>query len=230
MMNRAIEHRGPDDNGIWISQEKTFGFSHNRLSILDLSSAGHQPMEDKNFDNIISYNGEIFNYLDINRREFLDETFSSDTDTETVLKLYKKYELGMLNMLDGMFALAIWNGEELILARDKSGKKPLYYTEKNGQFIFASEIKSILALPYILGEIDNKAVYDFLTYNIVPFPNTMFKGIYKFSPGHYMRINNNGIKDYSPYYTLKKKRSTTQMKKTYPIRFSTQHLDLLKIE
>ena len=99
MMNRAIEHRGPDDNGIWISQEKTFGFSHNRLSILDLSSAGHQPMEDKNFDNIISHNGEIFNYLDINRREFLDETFSSDTDTETVLKLYKKYELGMLNML-----------------------------------------------------------------------------------------------------------------------------------
>jgi asparagine synthase (glutamine-hydrolysing) len=134
--------------------------------------------------------------------------FDSETDTETILKMYRKFGLEMISKLNGMFAFALWDNckSELIIARDKSGKKPLYYTQQAGHFAFSSELKALFELQFVRKELDNKVLYDFLTYDLVPPPNTMFKEIFKFKPGYYMRIGLNGIIEYEPYYTLKKQR------------------------
>ena len=204
-MNAQLAHRGPDDNGIWIDEAYGLGLGQTRLSILDLSSAGHQPMHDSEAKNTIVFNGEIFNFQILNNKYLNKEAFNSHSDTETLLKLYRKFGLDMLQHLNGMFAFALWDAskEELILARDRSGKKPLYFTEMNGNFSFSSELKAIFELPWIKKEIDDKVLYDFLTYNTVATPNTMFKGISKFKPGHYMIVNKQGIKTYESFNDLK---------------------------
>jgi asparagine synthase (glutamine-hydrolysing) len=204
-MNAQLEHRGPDDNGVWIDDTQSLSLGQTRLSILDLSSAGHQPMHDSEAKNTIVFNGEIFNFQLLNNKFLNDETFNSHSDTETLLKLYRKFGLDMLQHLNGMFAFALWDAskEELILARDRSGKKPLYFTEMNGNFSFSSELKAIFELPWIKKEIDNRVLYDFLTYNTVATPNTMFKGISKFNPGHYMIVTKSGIKTYESFNDLK---------------------------
>ena len=206
-MNVQLAHRGPDDNGIWIDDTNGLALGQTRLSILDLSSAGHQPMHDFEAKNTIVFNGEIFNFQLLNNRFLNNETFKSHSDTETLLKLYRKIGLDMLQHLNGMFAFALWDAskEELILARDRSGKKPLYFTEMNGSFSFSSELKAIFELPWIKKEIDDKVLYDFLTYNTVATPNTMFKGISKFKPGHYMIVTKDGIKTYKSFNDLKYK-------------------------
>lgn len=204
-MNAKLAHRGPDDNGIWVNETHGLGLGHTRLSILDLSSAGHQPMHDTSAKNTIVYNGEVYNYKLLNDKFLKGEVFNSHSDTETILKLYNKLGKEMLLHLNGMFAFAIWDAskQELFLARDRSGKKPLYFTEMNGVFSFSSELKAIFELPWIKKEIDEKVLYDFLTYNTVATPNTMFKGIAKFRPGHYMIVNKQGIKTYESYNDLK---------------------------
>ena len=206
-MNSKLIHRGPDDNDIWLHERIPIGVAQSRLSILDLSSAGHQPMLDTTNRNLITYNGEIFNFRQLNKDYLRGEKFHSGTDTETILKMYRKFGLEMLTKLNGMFAFALWDEkkQELIIARDKSGKKPLYYTEQSGRFCFASELKALFELDWVNREIDEKVLYDFLTYDLVPPPNTMFKNIFKFKPGHFMRINTKGIIDYKPYFELKKK-------------------------
>lgn len=204
-MNEKLAHRGPDDNGIWLHQNKNIALGQTRLSILDLSSAGHQPMREKLSGNIIVYNGEIFNYKLLNEKFLQDEVFESHSDTETILKLYRKFGVDMLQHLNGMFAFALWDAqkEQLILARDRSGKKPLYYTEMNGGFSFSSELKAIFELPFIKKEIDEKVLYDFLTFNTVSTPNTMFKRISKFKPGHFMIVNSTGVQKYESFNNLK---------------------------
>ncbi len=204
-MNIKLAHRGPDDNGIWVNDSQSLALGHTRLSILDLSKAGHQPMHDAHSKNAIVYNGEVFNYRILNSKFLSDEAFHSHSDTETILKLYNKFGVKMLEKLNGMFAFAIWDNtkEELILARDRSGKKPLYFTEMNGNFSFSSELKALFELPYIKKEIDDKVLYDFLTFNTVAAPHTMFKGISKFKPGHYMIVTRDGIKTYESYNDLK---------------------------
>ncbi|TDU42887.1 asparagine synthase (glutamine-hydrolysing) [Gelidibacter sediminis] len=206
-MNKKLAHRGPDDNGIWINETHGLGLGQTRLSILDLSSAGHQPMHDFEAKNTIVFNGEIFNFQILNQKFLKDEAFNSHSDTETILKLYRKFGLDMLQHLNGMFAFALWDAskEELILARDRSGKKPLYFTEMNGNFSFSSELKALFELPWIKKEIDDKVLYDFLTYNTVATPNTMFKGIEKFKPGHYMIVTKDGVKAYESFNDLKHK-------------------------
>lgn len=206
-MNARLGHRGPDDRDIWVHRHTAVGLAQTRLSILDLSSAGHQPMMDQANRNMISYNGEIFNYRKLNDEYLKGENFDSGTDTETILKMYRKFGLDMITKLNGMFAFALWDEkrEELIIARDKSGKKPLYYTEQNGQFCFASELKALFELPWLKREVDEKVLYDFLTYNVVPPPHTMFKEVFKFKPGYFMRVSTKGILAYEPYYELKKK-------------------------
>ena len=204
-MNKKLAHRGPDDSGIWINDARNLALGQTRLSILDLSSAGHQPMQDKVAKNTIAYNGEVFNYRLLNETFLKDETFESHSDTETILKLYWKQGIDMLKHLNGMFAFALWDSkkEELILARDRSGKKPLYFAEMNGNFSFASELKALFQLPWITKELDEKVLYDFLTFNTIPTPNTMFKGISKFKPGHYMIVNKDGIQTYESFNDLK---------------------------
>ncbi|MDC3181481.1 asparagine synthase (glutamine-hydrolyzing) [Flavobacteriaceae bacterium] len=204
-MNARLTHRGPDDNGIWINEAHGLGLGQTRLSILDLSDAGHQPMHDNSAKNTIVYNGEVFNYQLLNDKFLNGERFNSHSDTETILKLYSTLGIEMLQHLNGMFAFALWDAskEELILARDRSGKKPLYFSEMNGNFSFSSELKAIFELPWIKKELDDKVLYDFLTYNTVATPNTMFKGIYKFKPGHYMVVTKDGIKTYESFNDLK---------------------------
>jgi asparagine synthase (glutamine-hydrolysing) len=201
-MNDCISHRGPDDKGTWREKETVF-LGHQRLSIIDLSPTGHQPMVARN-GNVIVFNGEIYNYKEIKERFFKDHQFSSASDTEVLLLLYEKFGEDCLQHLNGMFAFAIWNPQkqELFLARDRAGKKPLYYTMQNGVFTFSSELKALFKLPWITKQLDETALYHFLTYNLLPPPLSMFKNIFKFHPAHKMTVNMDGIKNYSSYWEV----------------------------
>ncbi|HBH47295.1 MAG TPA: asparagine synthase (glutamine-hydrolyzing) [Bacteroidales bacterium] len=205
LMNDTLTHRGPDDNGLWMENDFGVGFGQTRLSIIDLTDSGHQPMVDPSTGSSISFNGEIFNYREIKNQYLASERFNSSSDTEVILKMYRKYGVESIEYLDGMFAFGLWDNvkKELILSRDYSGKKPLYYANLNGKFAFSSEIKALLKLPWIMRELDNEALYHFLTFSSLPEPYTMFKGISKFNPGHYMIINSSGIKEYKPFKELR---------------------------
>jgi asparagine synthase (glutamine-hydrolysing) len=199
-MNEAIRHRGPDDSGIWSDDKQGVYLGHRRLSILDLSQRGHQPMIGPKGTAIV-FNGEIYNYRDIRKRlSHID--FHSDTDTEVLLHLYESTGSRMLDELNGMFAFAFWDSSErkLFLARDRVGKKPLYYTTMNGIFAFSSEIKALLTLPWVRASLDEDALYHFLTFSKVSPPQTMFKGIHKFHPGYMMVVSGEGIQSYEPYW------------------------------
>jgi len=198
-MGNAIVHRGPDAHGEYL--DDSVGLCHRRLSILDLSEAGNQPMFSNDGNIVIVFNGEIYNFLEL-RKELENEgaTFASGTDTEVIIKLYEKHGVDCLAMLNGMFAFALWdkNHKRLFIARDRLGKKPLYYYTDNGKFAFGSEIKAILALPDIKKEIRLDAVHDFFAYQYIPDPKSIFKHIHKLPPAHYMLIEsgNMTIKQY----------------------------------
>ncbi len=202
-MVQKIHHRGPDAQGV-----KTFpGFSlgNARLSILDLSTRGNQPMSARNGKLWIVYNGEVYNFPEI-KKELTARgyKFNSHTDTEVVLKSYEEYGPGCLEKFNGMFAFAIWDEEkkELFLARDRIGIKPLYYYFKDGKLIFGSEIKSILEADCVRKEVNLQSMYYYLGYEFVPAPDTMFKNIYKLRQGHYA-IFKNGSLQIKKYWELK---------------------------
>lgn len=193
-MGNAIAHRGPDAHGEYL--DDNIGLSHRRLSILDLSEAGNQPMHSHDKQVVIAFNGEIYNFQTL--RESLKAQgypFSTTTDTEVILALYHYEGKDFIHKLNGMFALALWdkNTETLILARDRIGKKPLYYFQDDTRFIFGSEIKAIFAAPDIPRNIRTDAVYDFFAYQYIPDPKTIFQDIQKLEPGHYLVINKGGI-------------------------------------
>ncbi len=186
-MGQAILHRGPDAGGTYLDDH--VGLCHRRLSILDLSAAGNQPMFSKDGRYVIVFNGEIYNFLESRAAlEAEGHIFSTHTDTEVILALYAKHGKDCLSELNGMFAFAIWDKQEksLFLARDRMGKKPLYYTYEEGKLAFASEIKALLPVPFVEREIRDDAVYDFFAYQYVPDPKTIFKGVHKCPPAHYM--------------------------------------------
>ena len=200
-MNELLSYRGPDDTGVFIDDLISLG--HNRLSIIDLSKAGHQPMPDKDEDLWIVYNGEVYNFMEI--REDLETkgyTFNSNTDTEVILYAYKEYGAECLNLFNGMFAFAIWDtkNKELFLARDRIGIKPLYYCYKDKNLIFSSEIKALL-LHEIERELDLQCLNSYLTYRFIPSSKTMLKGIRKLMPGHYA-IFKNGQLTIKKYWDL----------------------------
>ncbi|MCX6732988.1 MAG: asparagine synthase (glutamine-hydrolyzing), partial [Candidatus Roizmanbacteria bacterium] len=188
----TLTHRGPDDSGIY--EDKCIFLGSKRLSIIDLSNAGHMPMSNKKKNLRIVFNGEIFNYLELRKTLLKKHHFHSNTDTEVVLQLFEKMGPSCLNELRGMFAFAIWNSDsgELFIARDHLGKKPLKYYADNNYFIFSSELKAILKDPSISKEIDPIAVDEFLTYQYVPSPRTGFKNIYKLEPAHYLIVKKDG--------------------------------------
>ncbi|MBT3137298.1 asparagine synthase (glutamine-hydrolyzing) [Alteromonas sp. ALT199] len=198
-MHQAIVHRGPDASGSYL--DDYVGLCHRRLSILDLSEAGNQPMYSADNNLVIVFNGEIYNFLEL-RAELEQQgfTFKSHTDTEVILALYAQEGVKCLDKLNGMFAFALWDKskQELFIARDRLGKKPLYYFSDNGRFAFGSEIKAILALQDIPREIRLDAVHDFFTYQYVPDPKSIFKHIHKLPPAHYLVLNKDGfsIKEY----------------------------------
>ncbi len=183
----AIAHRGPDDAGVWAEGPVALG--HRRLSIIDLSPAGHQPMPNADGSLWIAFNGEIYNFLEL-RAELEREghAFRSRTDTEVLLHLYQRDGVECLQKLRGMFAFAIWDvkRQQLFLARDRVGKKPLAYRTDGRGLSFGSEIKAVLQDPDVEREPDPVALHHYLTYQCVPAPMCAFKGIQKLPPGHYL--------------------------------------------
>lgn len=188
----TLFHRGPDDSGTY--EDKRAFLGSTRLSIIDLSRAGHMPMSNEKKNLWIVFNGEVFNYLEIKKNLKKKYHFVSNTDTEVVLKLFEEKGPSCLNELRGMFAFAIWDSDkkELFLARDHLGKKPLKYYRDGNSFIFSSELKAIFKDSSIPKEIDPVAIDEFLTYQYVPSPRTGFKNIFKLEPAHYLIIKKNG--------------------------------------
>ncbi|MDR4499784.1 MAG: asparagine synthase (glutamine-hydrolyzing) [Candidatus Scalindua sp.] len=190
-----IDYRGPDDSGIYLDGH--IGLGHRRLSILDLSKLGHQPMSSGDKSIWITYNGEIYNFQSLKKDLMLKGyTFSSHCDTEVIIYLYQEYGEECLKHLRGMFAFAIWdrNKETLFLARDRIGKKPLFYYFDGKTFLFASEIKSIFKDKSLKREINFEAFYDYFKYLYVPDPKTIYKNTHKLEPGHYMILSKDGIR------------------------------------
>jgi asparagine synthase (glutamine-hydrolysing) len=207
-MTQSLAHRGRDDSGLWdeVSADGTWiGLGHRRLSILDLSSAGHQPMFSESGRFSIVFNGEIYNFKEL-RAELASEgcRFKSNTDTEVVLHLYERLKEGCLDRLRGMFAFGIWDRQEqsLFLAQDRLGIKPLYYTEQDNRLLFASELKAILRQPDFERQMDLQALDDYLTYLYIPPPLTIFKGVRKLSPGHYLLWRGGKIVKCERYWEL----------------------------
>ena len=193
-MGDSIAHRGPDAHGEYL--DDGIGLCHRRLSIIDLSAAGNQPMFSEDGNLVIAFNGEIYNFLEL--RKDLEQKgykFKTKTDTEVILALYQYEGSACLEKLYGMFAIALWDKhkQELFLARDRLGKKPLYYYHGQKQFIFGSEIKAILEINTVPKEIRHDAIYDFFMYQYVPESKSIFKNIHKLKPGHFLTINKNGI-------------------------------------
>jgi asparagine synthase (glutamine-hydrolysing) len=198
-MLSSIAHRGYDDEGVWTSEtidseNRKVCFGHRRLSIIDTSSAGHQPFFSENRRFVITFNGEIYNYLEIRAElETKGYKFCTDSDTEVLINAFQEWQTGCLNKLNGMFAFAVWDEREkvLTLVRDRAGIKPLYFCRTNaGDFLFASEIKATLAAKLIKAELDNEGLHQFLTFLWTPPPHTLFKNIFQLKPGHFLTWKN----------------------------------------
>ena len=184
-MAAAIAHRGPDDRGSWIGPG--VGLAHTRLSVIDLSPDGRQPMANEDDSVQVVYNGEIYNFAELRRElEGRGHRFRSRTDSEVIVHLYEELGPACVDRLDGMFALAVWDARDrtLFLARDRVGKKPLKYAEIDGGIVFASELKSILASGLVKAEVDPDAVGRYLSLGFVPSPGTGLRGIRKLPPAH----------------------------------------------
>ena len=188
-MQTALQHRGPDDQGIYISPNRQVAFAHTRLSIIDLSTAGHQPMSTPDGRYWITFNGEIYNFRQLRHElETKGEQFHSQTDTEVILKLYQHQGAECVKHLRGMFAFAIWDNQEqtCFIARDPLGIKPLYYWQSGSTLVFASELRAILAskLPKI--DLNPQGLYGYLVSGSVPEPYTLIEGIHCLPAGHWL--------------------------------------------
>ncbi len=193
-MMKKLKHRGPDENGIYIDKDIALG--HLRLSIIDIKN-GHQPMKSYDDTLIISFNGEIYNYLELKYDlEKLGYKFKTKCDTEVLLNGYHYYGKDILNKLRGMFAFVIWNKntKELFGARDFFGIKPLYYYQSNNNFLFASEIKALLVHKNFKKEFNENILPNYLNFGFTPTKETFFKNVYSLEPGHYFIYKNNKLK------------------------------------
>ncbi len=193
-MSESIRHRGPDDAGAYTDGNVTLG--HRRLSIIDLSG-GRQPLSNEDGSVWIVFNGEIYNYQDLNAELKSSHHIRTRSDTETIVHLYEEHPESFVTRLRGMFAFALWdqNKRTLILGRDRVGKKPLYYYLDDQKLVFASEIKAILRHPDLSLEIDEQAVSDYISFGYVPAPKSIFRRIRKVNAGHFLQITGRGVKD-----------------------------------
>src|SRR5918999_522628 len=203
-MRDTLAHRGPDDGGTWVEPGGRVALGHRRLSIVDLSSAGHQPMCNEDGTVWITFNGEIYNHLEL--REELERRghrYRSWTDTETIVHLYEEEGPRCVERLVGMFAFAIWDSRrrEMLLARDRLGVKPLYYAHRSDGLLFGSEAKAILAHPAVAPELDEEAFFHYLTFAFVPPPRSMYAGIGKLAPAERMIVGEDGSVVREEYWT-----------------------------
>lgn len=189
-MCRRMVHRGPDDQGIYI--EKNVGLGHRRLSIIDLSPNAKQPMLNEDETVVLVFNGEIYNFTDL-REELIKKghKFRSETDSEVVIHLYEDYGENCLQYLEGMFAFAIWDTKDhvLFIARDRLGKKPVYYSLSEERIVFSSEINALKKIPDVDLSIDFEALDLYLEYQFIPSPWTIYKGIKSLHPSQYLTLN-----------------------------------------
>ncbi len=187
-MRDTMTHRGPDDAGLWLNDEGSVGLAHRRLSIIDLSPNGHQPMTNEDGSIWLVFNGEIYNFQEL-KDELLEagHTFRSHTDSEVIIHAYEEWGLESVKRLRGMFSSALWDARcrRLFLARDRLGIKPLFYWHRNGDFIFASELKAIRIDPQVRLALNESAIYDFFTYRYIPTPKTIYEDVRKLPPAHY---------------------------------------------
>jgi asparagine synthase (glutamine-hydrolysing) len=204
-MRDTLAHRGPDDWGSYFDDTGTVALGHRRLAFLDLSEAGRQPMstEDQRF--WITFNGEIYNYLELKETlEDLGHRFRTGTDTEVILAGFQRWGIGVLHRLKGMFAFGLYDRRtgELLLVRDRFGIKPLYYHDDGQRLLFASELKAILASGRVARELDKSSVWDYFAYRYVPSPKTIWKGINKLPPAHYLLRRRDGSSELREYWRI----------------------------
>jgi asparagine synthase (glutamine-hydrolysing) len=208
-MNHALYHRGPDSSGIWSDSERGIALGHRRLSILDLSPLGHQPMKSENQRYMLVFNGEIYNFRELTAELLaLGYNFRGTSDTEVMLAAFTEWGIEpAVQKFTGMFAFALWDRQEqtLHLGRDRIGEKPLYYGTIDNTFIFASELKALKTYPNWQGEIDRNALGLFFKYNYVPTPHTIYQNIFKLLPGTILTIDRDNIHTIhqpAPYWSL----------------------------
>jgi len=190
VMNDCIAHRGPDDDGFYIDDHVAFG--HRRLAIIDLSPAGHQPMQSDDNNIEIIFNGEIYNFREV-KALISDYPFKSHSDTEVIIAAYKKWGKKCVQYLNGMFAFVIWDKskQELFIARDRLGIKPVYYYKKDNLFLFSSEVRALLESGLVERKINRDVIHEYFTYQTIHAPNTFIKNIFMLMPGHYATISKN---------------------------------------
>ncbi len=210
MMDLMV-HRGPDDAGLWSSKNKRVIFGHRRLAIIDLTAAGHQPMKSSDGSIVITYNGEIYNYVELaNRLKAEGHEFRSQSDTEVLLAVYQRWGVDGISQLNGMFAFALYDSRtnQLICARDRFGEKPFLFAELEGGFAFASEYKALLALEDVSTEINNSRLLTFLSQPRIGLDNerhTVFAGIKQLLPGELLQLNLATMEtEFSNYWTLER--------------------------
>ncbi len=203
VLTRAVEalwHRGPDDRGTFRARHggDRVGFAHTRLSIIDLSAGGHQPMLTPDGRYAIVYNGEIYNFQEIRAElEALGDVFRSTCDTEVALHAYARWGAGALTRFRGMFALAIWDERDgtLFLARDRLGIKPLYYTRGPRGFAFASEVRALLVTGFAERRLSRRALNSYFAFGAVSGPDTILEGVTSVPPGHWLRVRDGEVAD-----------------------------------
>ncbi len=192
-MARLLRHRGPDETNFYIGKSGRAYLAHNRLKIIDLTASASQPMPNEQRDCWIVFNGEIYNYMEL-RAELTTKghIFRSNSDTEAILHAYEEYGDDVVRQLDGMFAFAIWDARRnrMLLARDRTGKKPLFYAFSSKAFTFASEIKALFACPWIEKEVRDDGIMEYLTLGYMIAPNTMYKGIHELPPATRLVLEN----------------------------------------
>lgn len=191
VMSQLVAHRGPDGHGFWTAPDGSHGLAHRRLAIIDPTPAGHQPMVGPN-GSVITFNGEIYNYVELMEQLGDGWSFRSHSDTETILAAYAKWGVDCLDHLRGMFAFAVWDGNRLFAARDRFGIKPFYYAVIDGVVYFASEMKALLPL---LSDVstDDEALAEYMTFQYTIGDRSLFKHIHVLLPGHYMLVENGTI-------------------------------------
>lgn len=201
LMSQSLKHRGPDSDGLWLDPHAGFGVTHTRLSILDLSSEGHQPMASTSSRYIVSLNGEIYNHLQLRDQLFQEKKHTywrGHSDTETLLACIEAWGIERsLESLHGMFAFALWDrhNHELTLCRDRFGEKPLYYGFNGSNFLFASQLSALRSLPFFNPSIDYASLGSFLQSSSVPAPYSIYQNIHKLNPGSHLQLRASNILD-----------------------------------
>lgn len=205
-MNDTMYHRGPDDGGAEIYEMRggwQVGFAQRRLSILDLSQLGHQPMHSEDRRISVVYNGEIYNFQEL-REELADYSFRSDCDTEVIIAAYLKWGIACLERFNGMFAIALYDrdSQEVYLVRDRIGKKPLYYWYEDGDLVFASELKPIMKCPGFTAKIEERVLSRYLFQQYINAPDSVYKNVFKLAPGAILRFQDGRIETWS-YWSVR---------------------------